>query len=78
MELSGVHVGKKAKITYRFKTWKPNISDAVLNGYIGSIRHMPGGELWLTMVQSKDYVKYARSAKAVRVPYDGEVEFLDD
>ena len=73
MELSGVHIGKSVRLKYEFK------NGTAFNkvGYLGEVRHMGKGELWIILV--KDAASVTRSRQiggAFRVPYDGEVEFL--
>jgi hypothetical protein len=75
MELSGVHIGRKVNLTYVFGRSPAAYKKS---GYLGEIRHMGRGELWLILVNDKDSVPRSRQiGGAFRVPYNGEVEFLD-
>ncbi len=76
MELSGAHVSKLATVTYRFKSWPSSRGPEVLSGWIGEVRHMAGGELWLTIMATPD-IKYARTKGGTRIPFDAEVVILD-
>lgn len=79
MELSGVHIGKKVNLTFRYKTMRASEPDKVRTGYVGKIEHMPGGEVWLILVNRADDVPRARGiGGAFRVPYDGVIEVVED
>lgn len=75
MELSGVHIGRKVSLTYVFGR---SAAPFKKSGYLGEIRHMGKGELWIILVDSPESVPRSRQiGGAFRVPYNGEVEFLD-
>ncbi len=77
IDLTGRHITHKLRVTYRMKSWSADKEDEIIEGYAGLIRHYPGGELWITLVEIPGQITYARSYKAVRIPFDAEVEILE-
>lgn len=80
MELSGVHVKRHVRITYRFTTFKKDEPDATVEGVLGKITHKPGGEVYIYGAYgSGRALNWSRGVSTnFRIPFDAVVEFLDD
>lgn len=77
IDLTGRHITHKVKITYRMKSWKVDRDDETISGYVGLIKHYPGGEVWITFTQTQSDVPHALYRTAVRIPFDAEVEIIE-
>ena len=67
LELSGAHINRAIKITYRFKSWKPEAPTKYLTGTLESVRH-----------RNETIVVDIGWATNTRIPFDAEIEFLDE
>jgi len=75
LELSGVHVHAKMRITYRFKSWKKDKPEVILEGYLNGVRHQPNSVmLSVANYQSEYGLSYQ---DIVKIPFDATVELLD-
>ncbi len=45
MQLSGVHIGKRVRATWRFKSWKDDRPDYVIEFTIKSLAHKANGKV---------------------------------